>query len=225
MRIGVVGAGLIGGTLTERLAAVSRSVSVANSRDPETLREWAKGLGARAVWAGQAVCDQDVVVTIPERAVPPLPEWLFGGDGTAPAVVVDTCNYYPQKRDGVIEEIEDGMPESRWVERQVGHPVVKAFHNIYYEHLGTAGRCATAGERVARPMAGDDIAAKALVMRLVDALGFDPIDAGGIDESWRQQPGSGACTTDLDATRLRRTPAEARPQRAPEWSARGGGNR
>jgi predicted dinucleotide-binding enzyme len=112
------------------------------------------------------------------------------------------------------------MPESRWVERQVGHAVVKAFNNIYYEHLGNAGRSPTAAERVALPVAGDDIEAKALVMRLVDELGFDAIDAGGIDESWRQQPGSGVYTTDLDATRLRRTLAEASPRRDPEWSAK-----
>jgi predicted dinucleotide-binding enzyme len=226
MRIGIVGAGLIGGTLTERLTAAGHEVSVANSRDPDTLRDWAANVGAQAVWAGQAARGKDVVVvTIPEKAVPALPDGLLTGDGAGPAAVVDTCNYYPRQRDGAIDEIEDGMPESRWVERQLGHPVVKAFNNIYYDHLGTATRPATAAERVALPVAGDDMAAKAVVMRLVDELGFDPIDAGGIDESWRQQPGSGAYTTDLDATRLRRTLAETGPGRAPEWSARGEGNR
>jgi predicted dinucleotide-binding enzyme len=221
MRIGIIGAGLIGGTLTQRLTGQGHEVSVANSRGPETLRDWADGVGAGAVWAGQAARDKDVVViTIPEKAVPNLPDGLFAGDGARPAAVVDTCNYYPQQRDGAIEEIEQGMPESRWVEHQVGHPVVKAFNNIYYEHLGSSGSPPTAAERIALPVAGDHIEAKAVVMRLVDELGFDPIDAGGIDESWRQQPGSGVYTTDLDATRLRRVLAEASPGRAPEWSAK-----
>ena len=66
----------------------------------------------------------------------------------ASVVVVDTGNYYPRNRDGRIDGIEDGLTESRWVERQLGRPVVKAFNNIYAQHLhGTrqAGRHARAG--------------------------------------------------------------------------------
>ena len=54
--------------------------------------------------------------------------------------VVGTGNYYPQHRDGRISGIEDGMTESRWVETQLGKPVVKAFNNMNYrkplEHGG-----------------------------------------------------------------------------------------
>ena len=49
------------------------------------------------------------------------------------------------------------------------------------------------------PVAGDDAAAKAIVMQLVDELGFDSVDAGGLDDSWRQQPGTPVYTKDLDA--------------------------
>lgn len=62
-------------------------------------------------------------------------------------------------------------------------------------------------------------AAKEVVLALVDELGFDPVDAGGLDESWRQQPGSPVYTKDFDVDGVRRALAEATPERAPEWRA------
>jgi predicted dinucleotide-binding enzyme len=61
--------------------------------------------------------------------------------------------------------------------------------------------------------------AKDVVMRLVDELGFDPVDAGGLGESWRQQPGSPVYGTDFDADGVRRALAQAKPNRTPDWSA------
>jgi predicted dinucleotide-binding enzyme len=218
MRIGIIGAGNIGGTLTRRLSELGHEVSVANSRGPETLRELADETGARAVTAEEAASDKDVVVvTVPESRVPELPHGLFAGaDGVT---VVDTGNYYPRQRDGRIDEIEAGTAESRWVERQIGHPVVKAFNNIYAGHLLEGGRPADDPERIALPVAGDDEAAKRVVMGLVDELGFDPVDAGGLDESWRQQPGSPAYTADLPAERLREALLRASPERSEEFRA------
>jgi predicted dinucleotide-binding enzyme len=132
-------------------------------------------------------------------------------------VVVDTGNYYPRQRDGRIAEIEQGMPESRWVEKQLGRPVVKAFNNIHAEHLMKYGRPAGAPGRLALPVAGDDPSAKAVVMRLIDELGFAPVDAGGLDESWRQQPDTPVYGTNHDAEGVRRGLAEASPERKPEW--------
>jgi predicted dinucleotide-binding enzyme len=156
-----------------------------------------------------------VVVAIPEVRVRDLPKELFAG---APddLVVVDTGNYYPQQRDGRIEEIEAGMPESRWVESQLGHPVVKAFNNIAARRLLEGGKPAGDPDRIALPVAGDDPRAKRTVMELIDQLGFDPIDAGGLDESWRQQPGTPVYTADRDADGVRRGLAEASPERRPE---------
>jgi predicted dinucleotide-binding enzyme len=112
MRIGLIGAGNIGGTLTRRLASLGHEVSVANSRGPETLRDLAAEAGATAVTVTDAARDAAlVVVTIPEKNVPDLPDDLFAG--TSDMVVVDTGNYYPQQRDGRIDAIEDGMVESR----------------------------------------------------------------------------------------------------------------
>jgi 8-hydroxy-5-deazaflavin:NADPH oxidoreductase len=218
MKIGIIGAGNIGGTLTYRLTALGYAVSVANSRGPETLRDLTAKTGATAVSVTEATDGKDlVVVTIPEKNVPDLPDDLF--TGAADAVVVDTGNYYPQQRDGRIDAVENGMVESRWVEQQLGRPVVKAFNNIAADHLRDNGRPAGTPGRIALPVAGDDDSAKAVVMQLVDELGFDAIDAGGLDESWRQQPGTPVFTTDLDAEGVRRALAEASPERAPEWRA------
>lgn len=218
MKIGIIGAGNIGGTLTRRLAALGHEVSVANSRGPETLRDLAAETGATAVSVTEAARDQDlVVVTIPEKNVPDLPDDLFATAGDV--VVVDTGNYYPQQRDGRIDAIEQGMAESRWVEQQLGRPVIKAFNNIYADHLRDNGRPAGTDGRIALPVAGDDEGAKAVVMRLIDELGFDAVDAGSLDQSWRQQPGTPVYTTDLDADGVRRALSQASPQRSPQWRA------
>src|SRR5689334_22962122 len=99
MRIGIIGAGNIGGTLTRRLSALGHEVSVASSRGPETLAGLAAETGARAVSVREAArAGEVVVVTIPERNVPDLPAGLFAGV-PASVVVVDTGNYYPRVRD------------------------------------------------------------------------------------------------------------------------------
>ena len=218
MKIGIIGAGQIGGTLTRRLTALGHEVFVANSRGPETLAGLAGETGAKAVSAAEAVRGVDlVVVTIPEKNVPDLPAGLFAGvDPTV--VVVDTGNYYPRSRDGRIEAIEAGMPESRWVEQQLGRPVIKAFNNIFAAHLLELGKPAGAPGRIALPVAGDD-PAKTVVLRLVDELGFDGVDAGSLDESWRQQPGTPVYTTDFDAEGVRRALGAASPERTPAWRA------
>jgi predicted dinucleotide-binding enzyme len=94
-------------------------------------------------------------------------------------------------RDGLIEPIERGMAESRWVEQQIKHPVIKAFNAIPWYNLTKGLPSGTPG-RLVTPVAGDDSVAKAVVLELVEELGFDAVDAGGLDESWRQQPGTPA---------------------------------
>ncbi len=218
MRIGIIGAGNIGGTLTRRLTELGHEVAVANSRGPETLRDLAAETGAAAVTADQAARDKDVVVvTIPQRRVAELPGDQLAAAGDA--VVVDTGNYYPRERDGAIEGIEAGATESRWVEQQLGRPVIKVFNNIYASHLQARGQPAGSPGRIALPVSGDDPATKAVVLRLVEELGFDAVDAGGIDESWRQQPGSPVYGTDFDAAGVRRALAEASPERTADWRA------
>ena len=218
MRIGIIGAGNIGGNLTRKLAALGHEVVVANSRGPQTLEDLAEETGATVALAAVAAEGAElVIVTIPEKAIPALPTGIL--DGAAPgAVIVDTGNYYPL-RDGRIAEIEDGMTESRWVSNHLGRPVVKAFNGIRAQHLLEGGKPPGSPGRIALPVAGDEPEAKAVVMRLVDELGFDPVDGGGIDESWRQQPGSPVYGTDLDAAGVKAALAQASPERLPEFRA------
>ena len=219
MKIGIIGAGQIGGTLTRRLTKLGHEVSVANSRGPESLAALAKDTGAKAVTTREAAQSGEVViVTIPEAKIANLPKDLFSGVPES-VVVVDTGNYYQRHRDGKIAGIEEGLTESRWVEKQLGRRVVKAFNNIYAQHLMENGKPAGSPGRIALPVAGDDQLAKDVIIKLLDELGFDGVDAGGLDESWRQQPGTPVYTADLDAEGVRRALAQATPGRQPEWRA------
>jgi predicted dinucleotide-binding enzyme len=221
MRIGIIGAGQIGGTLARRLTALGHEVSIANSRGPASLAGLASETGAKPVTVEQAArAGELVIVTIPMKNIPRLPAGLFDGVSEG-VVVVDTGNYYPQQRDGRIDAIEDGTTESRWVSEQLGRPVVKAFNNIYARHLLERGKPKGAPGRIALPVAGDDRRAKEIVIRLLDQLGFDGVDAGSLDESWRQQPGTAVYGTDLDAESVRKALAEATPERSAEFRAEG----
>ena len=220
MNIGIIGAGNIGGNLTRRFQELGHKVFVANSRGPETLAGLAEETGATPVSVQEAARRGEVViVTIPEKNIPDLPHDLFAGVSDD-VVVVDTGNYYPQQRDGRIAGIEDGMIESRWVSQQLGRPVVKAFNNIYAEHLLKSGRPAGTPGRIALPVAGDDDRAKSIVLTLVDELGFDGVDAGRLDDSWRQQPGTPVYAADFDAEGVRRALANASRERKSEWRAK-----
>lgn len=214
MKIGIIGAGNIGGNLTWRLTALGHDVSVANSRGPHTLTALAEETGATPVRAEEAARGAEVVVvTVPLKAVPDLPSGILDGaaDGVA---VIDTNNYYPQQRDGRIAAIEDeGRTESRWVEGHLGHPVIKAFNGTYAQDILDRPRPAGDPDRMALPVAGDDEAAKAKVRALIDELGFDTVDAGGIDESWRQQPDTPVYGLRAGVEGVTKALAEASPER------------
>jgi len=206
MDIGIIGSGNIGSTLARHLTALGHRVAVANSRGPASLQSLAAETGATAATVEEAARARDVVIiAVPEKAVPQLPRDLLAASS---AVVVDTGNYYPS-RDGRIAEIEEGLAESAWVARVLGVPVVKAFNNIVAPSLATRGVPAGTPGRVCLSVAGDDPRAKAAVLNLLDALGFDGIDAGSLADSWRQQPGSPAYCRDLDAEGLSAALAQA----------------
>jgi 8-hydroxy-5-deazaflavin:NADPH oxidoreductase len=219
MQIGIIGSGEIGGTLTRRLTALGHEVSVANSRGPKSLVDLAVETGAKPVSVAEAARSGEVVVvTIPEKSIQNLPSDLFAATPES-VVVVETGNYYPRQRDGRIEAIEAGITESRWVAQQLNRTVVKAFNNIHAQHLLEFGQPKGTPGRIALPVAGDDPAAKAVVLRLVDELGFDGVDAGTLDESWRQQPDTPVYGTNFDAEGVRRGLSEAGQERKPEWRA------
>src|SRR6201992_3441388 len=172
MEIGIIGAGLIAGPRTRLLPERGHSVKVSNSRDPETLADLAAETGATAVWAKDAPVDADlVIVSIPQKNVPDLaPGMLPTAKPGAPGI--ETNNYYPQQRDGRIDAIEEGTPESVWVSEQLGAPVFKVFNGIFWKHLLERGVPAGTEGRIALPIAGDDEAKKKIVSDLVSHVGL-----------------------------------------------------
>src|SRR3954464_14219590 len=219
MRIGVIGAAAMGTTLARHLAKLGHHVSIANSSGPESLTALAAEIGATPVSVVDAAKAGEIVfMAIPTKAVADLPRGLFANVADS-VVVIDIGNYHPELRDGRIDAIDRGMLDSQWVAQQIGRPVVKAFNNILAKSLFEKGVPRGTKGRIALPVAGDSLDAKTAVLRLVDELGFDPVDGGDLDDSWRQQPGTPAYCQDLDAAALRRALAEADRSRIAEYRA------
>ena len=219
MRIGIIGAASMGATLARHLARLGRQVSLANSRGPQSLSALAAEIGATPVSVVDAAKGADVVIlAIPTKAVAALPRALFANVPSS-VVVIDIGNYHPELRDGRIDAIDCGMLDSQWVAQQIGRPVVKAFNSILAKSLLEKGVPRGTKGRIALSVVGDSLDAKAAVLRLVDELGFDPLDGGDLDNSWRQQPGTPAYCRDLEAAALRRALAEADRSRIAEYRA------
>jgi 8-hydroxy-5-deazaflavin:NADPH oxidoreductase len=187
--VGIIGSGLIGGTVARLSVAAGYHVVLSNSRGPETLEELAAELGplARPGTAEQAAEAGDLVlVSIPVKAFADVPAKPLAGKP-----VMDTGNYYPQ-RDGNLAELDTGaLTSSALLQRYLTEAhVVKVFNNIFFKHLQNLARPPKAEDRSALPIAGDDEQAKQAVARFLDEIGYDAVDAGSLAESWRQEPGT-----------------------------------
>lgn len=213
MKIGIIGAGNIGSTLAQKLAAHRHTIKLANSRGPETIAELATRIGAKAVERQEAVRDVDVIIlsTPFDKHAEQAP--LLGGVGEN-VIVIDTSNYYPF-RDGNIEAISQGKAESVYASEMLQRPVVKAWNAVLAKTLQEKGAAAGSATRIAIPVAGNDAAAKSVVMELVSQTGFDAVDGGTLAESWRQQPGTPAYCTELTSDALRAALNAADKARAP----------
>jgi len=192
--VGIIGSGMIGGTVARLSVAAGHRVVLSNSRGPETLQELVAELGplATAATAGQAAEAGDlVVVSVPVKAFAEIPAKPLAGKP-----VLDTGNYYPQ-RDGQVEELDTGaLTSSGLLQRYLPDAhVVKVFNNIYFKHLQSLARPSGADDRTALPVAGDDEAAKQQVIAYLDSIGYDAVDAGPLAQSWRQEPGTPAYGT------------------------------
>ena len=217
LKIGIIGAGNMGSILARHLAKLGYRVLMANARGPESLKALADEIGATPVSVAEAAQAGDIVIlAIPTKAVPHLPPGLFSHLPDR-VIVIDIGNYHPELRDGRIEAIDRGLLDSQWVAQQIGHPVIKAFNNIFAQSLLEKGTPKGTRGRNALSVCGDAWEAKATVLRLVDDLGFDPVDGGTLDESWRQQPGTPAYCRDLDAASLRQALAKADRSRIVEY--------
>ena len=183
---GFIGSGNIGTTVARLAVDAGHHVVMSNSRGPDTLEDLVKELGpnARAATAEQAAATGDVVVvTIPLKNYRIVPV-----DALRNKVVIDTMNYYPE-RDGQIAELDDeSTTTSELLQAHLPDShVVKAFNNIYFEHLAALARPKGADDRSALAIAGDDAEAKTTLTRLLDDIGYDTVDLGPLAEGWRTQ--------------------------------------
>jgi predicted dinucleotide-binding enzyme len=207
MKIGVIGAGFIGRAVAELALAAGHEVMLSNSRGPQTMSSVLSGiLGVLVGSADDATRFGDVVlVAIPlehYRCVPA--QWLEG------KVVMDANNYYPG-RDGHIPQLDSfETTTSRLLAEHLPHAhVVKVFNAIFAPDLTLDARPHGAPDRRALPVAADNAAAKTQVIQLLDDLGFDAVDAGGLDESWRFERAKPAYCIPLDQAGLKAALAAA----------------
>ena len=214
MKIGIIGAGEMGGTLVRKFTGAGHLVKMTNSSGISKLQDLAKETGAVAVAISEVVKDVDVIIlAIPLIAIPDLPKDLFANIPQT-TVIVDTTNYYPI-RDGKIDDIENGMPESVWVSGQIQRPVIKAYNTILAGSLAASGLSPESPSRLALPLAGDHTKSKELVARLISDTGFDPFDHGTLQDSWEQQPGSPVYCTDLPLEQLKISIAKSKKDLLP----------
>ncbi|EFV14112.1 NADPH-dependent F420 reductase [Segniliparus rugosus] len=212
--IGVIGAGLLGGTLARQIAAAGHRVAVANSRSPSTISDLA-GDGVTVGWANEVAASAEILfLVLPYSAIPASAQML--AEFVPPrAIVVDAGNYYPG-RDGAVPGLEDEnpIPDTAWVAETIGRQVFKAFNSITYTSLTNLRLPKGAPNRVGLPVAGAEGEAKQRLFELVDGIGFDPVDGGTLAQSWRQQPGSPIYCTDLPTVEVKRHLHEAKDEDA-----------
>jgi predicted dinucleotide-binding enzyme len=180
-RIGILGAGAIGGTLGGLLAKIGHSVML-SSRHPDSIASHSASLGCSVGTIDEASDFGEIVIT----ALPLCALGDISAEALASKVVVDTMNYY-RGRDGAIAEIDEHRATTS--ERVARHldssRLVKAFNAILASDLPYEQRPLVEGGRRALPIAGDDATAKALVAGLHASLDFDVLDAGALADSWR----------------------------------------
>jgi predicted dinucleotide-binding enzyme len=189
MNIGILGAGNIGATAAKLFSKAGHHVRIANSRGPQTLEAVAHDLGANVLAATpeDAVAFGDVVLL----AVP----WSHKEDAIPDAgpyddkIVIDAMNPYTE--DYELEDLGNRTSSEITKTLVPGARLVKAFNTILYKRLGSEGKPSGAKGRLVIFVAGDDAEAKAVVVKLIDEIGFDAVDTGSLRDGGRkQQPGT-----------------------------------
>lgn len=199
MKIGIIGAGHIGATVAKLFVEAGHEIAIANSRGAETLRELVAELGERAQAAdveAAAKFGEVVLVSIPFGKYRELPATAFEGK-----IVIDSNNYYPE-RDGNFPELDEGnTTSSEMLAAHLGGArIVKGFNTIWFEHLKTQGnKDLPLEERRAIFIAGDDAEATEIVGKLIEDLGFAPVDTGNLADGAAQQPGTAIYNRNLTA--------------------------
>jgi 8-hydroxy-5-deazaflavin:NADPH oxidoreductase len=200
--IGFIGTGHVGAQIARAVTAVGYDVILSNAHDPGALTALVSELGDRASAATveeTAAAADLVVVAVPIRAFSSLPIAPLAGK-----VVIVTSNYN-REREGAVPTLDNGettVPGLLQAHLQGAH-VVRAFSHISSGEVTTAGKPAGTPHRRALAIAGDDQAAKDAVTGIYDAVGFDTLDLGGLDQAWRVDRGQPAFITHQDLAQLK----------------------
>lgn len=203
MKIGIIGSGNIGGTVARLFTNAGHEVALANSRGPASLAPLIEELGprARAMSVNDAAKFGDVVLlATPWRSPEALPdaELLRG------KIVIDAMN--PYTADGGQADLGDSTSSEETAKRLPGARIVKAFNTIWSKHLESQGDTAKpVDERRVIFLAGDDPEAKEVVAKLIEEIGFAPVDTGSLREGGRrQQPNSDIYNRDITGAEARK---------------------
>jgi hypothetical protein len=200
-RIGIIGAGHIGGTLAKLWVDSGHQVML-SSRHPEELKALAASLGAKArvgTPRDAAVFGEVVVVSVPYKALPQIGQDLRSE--LAGKVVLDTCNPYPERDGPMADEVRKEGTGAASPRLLPGTRLVRAFNAIGWRDL--AHEAHRTGEPVAIPLAGDDAGALRIAQQLVIDAGFAPVVVGGLDRAREFDVGTAPYSHLLTAAQLR----------------------
>src|SRR6516162_5241282 len=207
--IGIIGSGHVGSNLAKAAIGHGYDVVLSNSQGPDSLAGLVSELGPRASAATPAeacTAGDFAIVAIPIGTIDQVPVEPLAGK-----VVIATINYFPQRL-GHIPEIDDGTTTAPGL-LQAHLPtskVVRAFSMIDAADMSGDGRPEGDPKRRALALAGDDPAAKELVAGLYNEFGFDALDIGGLDQSWRIDAGQPAFVTRQNVAELKANVAKAK---------------
>jgi 8-hydroxy-5-deazaflavin:NADPH oxidoreductase len=185
--LGIVGAGKAGTTFARAAIAAGYDVAISGSGSAERIALIVEVLapGARAVSTDEAVRNADIIIlAVPMHRLRDLRRDLFAGK-----ILIDATNYW-EEIDGVDEELVTARAGTSAVvqARFPSARVVKSLNQLGYYEFETGRRPRGAPGRTAMAAAGDDRAAVAAVMQLIDRLGFDAVDAGPLDAGRALEP-------------------------------------
>jgi 8-hydroxy-5-deazaflavin:NADPH oxidoreductase len=213
MKIGIIGAGNIGANAALLFVKAGHEVALSNSRGPESLKELVRDLGenAHALTVDEAAAFGEVVLlAVPWRN----PEALPSPEKVAGKIVIDAMNPYGDNFS--IIDLGNSTSSEETLKRLPGARLVKAFNTIWYEHLAKNGRTdIPVEERHAIFVSGDDSEAKATVCRLIEEIGFAPVDVGSLREGKLQEPNTPIYNKSFSGREAREQVAKLKKQTRP----------